>query len=175
MRPVVFFDAVFIAEEPVASIFEGVSMPALAKTYLQAEVATTCGTLIVNKSGQLLLCHVTGTNHWDIPKGLREYGESTLEAAKRELREETGLQFEDAMFEEIGDFEYVKNKRLYLYKAQAPDSMDSLGNLICTSYFSHRVTGDPTPEMDSFRWASRGSIETLCPLPMARRLLSLEW
>jgi putative (di)nucleoside polyphosphate hydrolase len=150
-------------------------MPALANTIIQTEVPTSCGTLIINKHGELLLCHVTGTSHWDIPKGLREPGESTLEAAMRELREETGLQFDEAMFQEIGSFEHLRNKRLHLYKARAPESLDSLGNLICTSYFSHDVTGDPTPEMDSFRWASREDIRSLCPFPMARRLLSLEW
>jgi putative (di)nucleoside polyphosphate hydrolase len=163
------------AEEAIYIFIKGVCMPALANFHIQTDVATSCGTLIINKHGELLLCHVTGTNHWDIPKGLREQGESTLEAAKRELREETGLQLDDAMFEEIGSFEHLKNKRLHLYKAHAPESLDSLGNLICTSYFSHDVTGDPTPEMDCFRWASRDDITSLCPFPMACRLLALEW
>jgi len=150
-------------------------MPALANATLQTEIATSCGTLVFNKRGQLLLCHVTGTNHWDIPKGMREHGESTFHAAKRELREETGLHFDDALFDEIGGFEYQKHKRLHLYRVSAPESLDSLGHLICTSHFSHHRTGEPTPEMDGFRWVSRDDVRSMCSLPMARQLLSLDW
>lgn len=150
-------------------------MPALVNARLRVEMATSCGTLIFHQRGQILLCHVTGTNHWDIPKGMREPGESNLHAAKRELGEETGLELDDALFEEIGGFDYRKHKRLHLYKVRAPDSLDSLGHLICTSHFSHHVTGEPTPEMDGFCWASRDEIRSLCILPMAQRLLLLDW
>ena len=149
-------------------------MPALADAS-QIEIATSCGTLIFNDSGQVLLCHVTGTNHWDLPKGMREPGESTLEAAKRELREETGLDLANDLFEEIGGFHYQKSKKLHLYKVRAPARLLCLGHLVCTSYFSHRVTGKPTPEMDGFRWASREDIRSLCIFPMAQQLLSLKW
>lgn len=149
-------------------------MPALPNTALRLEIPISCGTLILNK-GKVLLCHVTGTNHWDIPKGIRERGESTLSAAKRELREETSLMLDDVLFEEIGGFSYQKQKRLHLYVVRAPEDLDSLGHLICTSYFSHAVTGVLTPEMDGFCWASRDEIRSLCTLPMAQQLLSLDW
>jgi putative (di)nucleoside polyphosphate hydrolase len=143
-------------------------------TVLQMKLATSCGTLVINKKGEILLCHVTGANHWDIPKGLQEPGELTLNTAKRELREETGLEFDEALFEEIGSFDYMKEKRLHLYKVHAPD-LDSLGHLICTSHFPHHVTGEPTPEMDGFCWATRDDVRTLCTPRMASRLLSLDW
>jgi putative (di)nucleoside polyphosphate hydrolase len=149
-------------------------MPALAHATSPIEIATSCGTIILNTRGQLLLCHVTGTNHWDIPKGMREPDESTLDAAKRELMEETGLELDEALFEEIGGFNYQKHKRLHLYKTRALE-LDDLGHLICTSYFPHQVTGEPTPEMDGFCWASREDIRALCTLRMAERLLSLDW
>lgn len=133
----------------------------------RAEVATSCGTLILNTKGQLLLCHVTGALHWDIPKGMREPGESTFEAAKRELREETGLQFTDALFEEIGGFKYLKHKNLHLYKVRAPESLGRLDHLSCKSHFLQRDTGKLLPEMDSFCWAFRHDIMSLCLLPMA--------
>lgn len=150
-------------------------MPALEDASLRIEIATSCGTLIINKRSQIILCHVTGTNHWDLPKGMRESNESTLQAAKRELREETGLELDDALFEEIGDFDYQIHKRLHLFKVRAHESLDSLGQLICTSYFSHHVTGEPTPEMDGFCWASRHEIRSLCTLLMAQQLLSFDW
>ena len=45
----------------------------------------------------LLLKHKNG-NHWDLPKGHIESGESTYEAALREITEETGLVKEDLKF-----------------------------------------------------------------------------
>jgi len=51
----------------------------------------SCGTLVVDGAGRLLICHVTGTAKWDIPKGLLDPGEDTLAAAMRELYEEAGL------------------------------------------------------------------------------------
>lgn len=150
-------------------------MPAPAKNALRTEPATSCGTLVINQEGQILLCHVTGTNHWDIPKGMQDPGESTIDAARRELQEETGLRFDEALFEEIGSFDYQRQKRLHLYKLRAPHGLDSLDHLVCTSHFAHHVTGEPTPEMDDFRWASRSEIRTLCAPRMAQRLLSMNW
>lgn len=150
-------------------------MSPLAKTVPKKEPITSCGTLVINKKGQVLLCHVTGTNHWDIPKGMQDAGESALEAAKRELWEETGLEFDEVLFEEIGWLDYRKNKKLHLYKVRVAEDFDSLGHLICTSHFPHHVTGKPTPEMDGFCWASRNDVGTLCWPRMAERLLSLEW
>lgn len=150
-------------------------MSSLAKTVAKNELATSCGTLVINKKGDVLLCHVTGTNHWDIPKGMQDAGESAFEAAKRELWEETGLEFDEVLFEEVGCFDYRKDKKLHLYKVRAAEDFDSLGHLICTSHFPHHVTGKPTPEMDGFCWASRNDVRTLCWPRMAERLLSLEW
>lgn len=150
-------------------------MPELATTALHIEPATSCGTLVINDRHEILLCHVTGTTHWDIPKGMQDPGESTIEAAMRELKEETGLVFDPVLFEEIGDFDYQKHKRLHLYKVQAPKTLDSLDHLVCTSHFPHHATGKPTPEMDGFRWASRSEIRELCAPRMAERLLNTDW
>lgn len=135
----------------------------------------SCGTLVINKKGGLLLCHATGTSHWDIPKGMQDPAEDTLEAAMRELREETGLTFNEATFEELGCFDYRPNKRLHLYRVKAPEDFDSLEHLACTSYFPHAFSGKPTPEVDGYRWATREDVEKLCWPRMAARLLSLDW
>lgn len=125
--------------------------------------------------GELLLCHVTGTKYWDLPKGMQEPDESPLQTAQRELREETGLIFDEAKFEEIGDFDFRPDKRLHLFKLYVTDNMDSLGHLICTSHFMHRVTGAETPEVDAFCWAGKNDIPKLCGPRMSQRLLALEW
>lgn len=144
-------------------------------TATELDLATSCGTVIVNGDGKILLAHVTGTRYWDIPKGVQECDESPFETAKRELYEETGLEFDDELFQEIGDFDYLTDKRLHLFLVKAPEHLHSLTHLTCTSYFLHRITGLPTVEMDDFRWASRSDVVRLCTPEMAARLLSLQW
>ncbi|MGZ3237054.1 MAG: NUDIX hydrolase [Burkholderiaceae bacterium] len=135
----------------------------------------SCGTLIVNSKRQLLLCHVTNTDKWDIPKGMQNPGESTLEAAMRELYEETGLKFDENLFENIGEFDYRSDKKLHLFKVHASNDFGSLNHLRCTSFFSHHITGKSMPEVDGFCWVPREDIEKFCWPKMAQRLLSLEW
>ena len=135
----------------------------------------SCGTLVINPRGELLLCHVTNTDHWDIPKGMMDEGETPLAAAIREMQEEAGLTFEVGLFEELGLFNYRPDKRLHLFKVYSPIEFDSLATLVCSSFFPHHQTGEATPEVDGFRWAARAEIATLCWPRMAKRLLALDW
>ncbi len=135
----------------------------------------SCGTLIVNPAGQLLLCHVTGTAKWDIPKGMQDEGESTLQAAMRELREEAGLAFDADRFADLGLFDYRPDKRLHLYLVRSGDDLTDLDTLVCTSFFPHHATGVDTPETDGYRWAARGELARLCWPRMAARLQALDW
>ena len=135
----------------------------------------SCGTLVINPRGELLLGHATGTSHWDIPKGLRDAGESALQAARRELLEEMGLTFDAHLFEDIGVFAYRQDKMLHLFKVRAPVSLDRLDTLRCTSYFPHYRTGKPVPEMDRYCWATRDQVSQLCAPRMAKQLLALPW
>jgi putative (di)nucleoside polyphosphate hydrolase len=144
---------------------------------MNKQLDLSCGTLVVNPDGQLLLCHVTNTANWDIPKGLQDPGETTLEAAMRELSEEAGIAFPEERFEDLGSFDYRRDKRLHLYKVKATDddALATLDHLVCTSFFAHHATGQPTPEADGFRWASRDEVARLCWPRMAARLLALDW
>jgi 8-oxo-dGTP pyrophosphatase MutT (NUDIX family) len=140
-----------------------------------SELAVSCGTLVVDRAGRLLICHVTGTPKWDIPKGLQDPGEGTLAAAMRELWEEAGLAFDPERFIDLGRFDYRRDKCLHLYKVEVGDELADLGHLVCRSFFPHHVTGKPTPETDGFRWATREQVGKLCWPRMAQRLLGLDW
>jgi putative (di)nucleoside polyphosphate hydrolase len=135
----------------------------------------SCGTLVLNTAGELLLCHVTDTVRWDIPKGMQDAGESTLQAAMRELQEEAGLAFAAERFQDLGGFDYLRDKRLHLYLVQAGEELGQLSDLACTSFFAHAVTGLPTPEADAYRWAARSELAALCWPRMGRLLLTLPW
>lgn len=140
-----------------------------------AVLPISCGTLVVNPAGQLLLCHVTGTARWDIPKGMQDEGETTLEAAMRELREEAGIAFDASRFVDLGLFDYRPDKRLHLYRVHSLDDFAELDALVCTSFFAHHATGADTPEVDGYRWAARKDLARLCWPRMAARLLALDW
>jgi putative (di)nucleoside polyphosphate hydrolase len=142
---------------------------------MSGTLPVSCGTLVVDNAGRLLLCHVTHTAKWDIPKGMQDPGESRLEAAIRELREEAGISFPAERFEDLGLFDYRPDKRLQLYRVNCGDQLSSLGHLACVSFFPHQTSGKPTPEVDGYRWAERSEIGALCWPRMAARLLALDW
>lgn len=109
----------------------------------------SCGTVIVNTAGELLLCHVTGQDRWDLPKGRPATGEPPLQAALRETREETGLSLDAAQLLDLGRLRYRGRKDLHLFGALLP-RLDP-ATLHCESRFTGPF-GRRLPEMDGFGW-----------------------
>lgn len=80
--------------------------------------------LIQNEEGNVLLVHNTDGGGWSLPGGKVEYGETLVEALKREVREETGL------FVEVNDIVSVNEGKstqmnvhtlFIMFKAQVQD------------------------------------------------------
>lgn len=142
---------------------------------LGTELPVSCGTLVINAVREILLCHVTGHDLWDLPKGMQEQGETAVKAARRELHEETGLEFAEDLFVEIGCFDFRPDKKLHLFKIQTEKGSVNPETLICVSHFIHVASGKSLPEMDGFRWAKRVDVPNLCGPNLQRVLLALEW
>jgi len=107
---------------------------------------TTCG-VIVTDGVQMLICHPTHGRTWDLPKGRKDPGEHNVDAAVRELLEETGIEADAAQLFYLGEYDYKRNKQLVLYRLTV-DEMPDPALLICTSTFE--MHGKQFPEMDQF-------------------------
>lgn len=107
----------------------------------------SCGAVVLRETqaGWRLLL-LRAFTHWDFPKGLMEAGEEPLQAALREVREETSL--DDLAFPwgedflETGPYSRGKTARYYLAVTKRSD----------VAILPNPETG--RPEHSEFRWCS---------------------
>jgi putative (di)nucleoside polyphosphate hydrolase len=125
----------------------------------------SCGVVILNRERELLLCHVTGQNHWDLPKGGIDHGETPLDAAIRETWEESGLRLQPEALHDLGRFAYTNKKNLHLFACVMPRF--DLKDLRCESRYLDRYSGRQMPEMDGYGWFAFERVATLCTPKMA--------
>ena len=121
---------------------------------------TTCGIFLINKHKQILICHPTNEHpqKWNIPKGIKDSCETDLNAAWREVTEETGIhrddvirrghRFKRAMLGEA--FYQEKPKRIVAYAYIFDGELDN--ELVCDSTFYCTYEKRRLPEVDRFRW-----------------------
>ena len=128
--------------------------------FFQPPRRLSCGIVIVNDAHELLLCHVTGHDHWDLPKGGAIVGETPLQAALRETREECGLDLEADDLVDLGRLPYRARKDLHLFGARTP-RLDTR-TLVCESLFIDSTRGVSLPEMDDFGWFPFGQVPQFC-------------
>ena len=121
--------------------------------------------MILNSDRELLLCHVTGQNHWDLPKGGIDVGETPMQAALRETREECGLRLQAEALLDLGRFRYTNKKDLHLFATAHPRV--ELSALCCESHYLDRFSGRHLPEMDGFGWFAFERVQSLCTPKMA--------
>ena len=119
----------------------------------------SCGVVLLDPAGRVLLAHATETTHWDIPKGQGEDGEAPHATALREMEEETGLAVQRERLKDLGLFAYRRDKDLHLFAARAREDELDLTRCTCTSMFPRRSDGKMIPEMDAFRWAAPDEVE----------------
>ncbi len=128
----------------------------------------SCGVVLLDPDGRVLLAHATETTHWDIPKGARDEGEAERDAALRELVEETGIVLAPERLIDLGRFVYRNDKDLYLFAARLAGAETDLAACVCTSMFPSRATGNSIPEMDAFRWVEVSEVACYASRSLAK-------
>ena len=105
--------------------------------------------VIITDGQHILLGHVTGSADWDIPKGGIDVGETPVQAAVRELREETGLRVNPTELKYLGRSAYHERKDLEMFLWRV-DHMPHAHALHCTSLFQDSHSKEWLPELDDF-------------------------
>jgi 8-oxo-dGTP pyrophosphatase MutT (NUDIX family) len=128
----------------------------------------SCGVVVLDQDGSILLCHATETEHWDIPKGMPDPGENPLQSALRELDEETGLTPAADRLTELGIFPYRPAKDLHLFAIRMNRAEVDIEKCTCRSLFASYRNGRMIPEMDRFQWFSPDKIDGYASRSLAK-------
>lgn len=130
--------------------------------------------VIVTDGYSIVMGHSTGNKHWDIPKGVVNPGESYIDAAIRELNEETGINVSHDKLIFLGVAPYNKEKDLSLflyYMNPLPD----IGTLVCSSFVNKKDSNGNErsfPEFDLFKIVSWEKIVQYASTKLHERIMT---
>jgi 8-oxo-dGTP pyrophosphatase MutT (NUDIX family) len=105
--------------------------------------------VLTHQSRVLLVRHTYGRRAWDLPGGAMKRGEPPLSAARREMREELGV--DDAVWNSLGALHATldhRNDTLHLFQAElgSPAVAIDRGELSIARWFEHdRLPADLAP------------------------------
>lgn len=144
---------------PVAAPAEGHVMSLVAPGH-----PATASVLLTDPSGRLLVVQAPGPGTWHLPGGLVEQGESPRDAARREVREELGLDLDlrDARLLAVEWLQATRADRrdrlAFLFTGPRLDRADTI-----------RITPHPE-EIAAWRWMTPADARPLLHPSVASRL-----
>jgi len=123
----------------------------------------SCGIIFVDaKEEKILMVHPTNQrDYWDFPKGRIEAGETTLEAAIREVQEESSIVMTDSdVINDLGFYHYNQHKNLHMYSCLEKEF--DIDVLFCDTMVPDKEP--PYPECDDYKMFSiEDAIDVMCP------------
>jgi predicted NUDIX family NTP pyrophosphohydrolase len=94
---------------------------------------------------------------WSIPKGEFPPDESPLDAARREFREEIGVDAPDAAYIPLGDVRYSSGKIVTVFAAESDlEVTEVVSNTFETEWPPRSGQRRSFPEVDDARWVAIG-------------------
>ena len=104
--------------------------------------------VVVNEAGDVLMIRRSDNGNWAVPGGAIDLGESMVQAAVRETREETGIECEITGL--VGIYTDPKHLILYTSNGEVRQEFSILLTAVVTG-------GQPTPSSESseVRWVPR--------------------
>lgn len=111
--------------------------------------STSAGGVVLNIKGEVLLVNNYG-NSWSFPKGHVEQGEDIIDAARREIAEETGIT-ELQMVRKLGVVERPRN--------DDPSELKTIHLFLFTT--TQRALQPSDPNNPEARWVSKDQVEAL--------------
>lgn len=107
---------------------------------------------IITDGNYILGCRPFGRqdkyHSYDLPKGHWEDGETYIETAIRECKEETNFDIFPKYLIDLGKYEYLPSKDLYLFLLSL-DFLPDLSTLKCTTYFD--IDDKKVPEIIAYK------------------------
>jgi ADP-ribose pyrophosphatase YjhB (NUDIX family) len=119
---------------------------------LANSIVPSVNVAVTNDAGEVLLIRRTDNGNWALPGGAVDFGESLIQAAVRETREETGVDCEITGMSGI----YTDPAHVMLYTSNGEVRQEF--SIVLTA----RATGgQPTPssETSEVSWAAPGDLE----------------
>lgn len=111
----------------------------------------TAGGVVLNMNGDVLIVSQGGV-HWSLPKGHIEPGEGSIEAARREIGEESG----------VDELIFVKDLGTYERHRMNWDGSDNLDDLKVIELFlfttSQSELKPRDPDNPSAKWVPKGEV-----------------
>ena len=132
---------------------------------MKSKETKSAGGVVLNKDSLLLLVN-QNNNSWSLPKGHIDEGESALEAAKREIYEESGIKNLE-FIKELGDY------KRYRIALDGGDDKSELKHIFMFLFKTEEIELSPKdPDNPEARWLNFTDAVKLLSHPKDKEFLS---